>query len=38
MQKACRIANRNMTRAEWESYFPGQTYRKTCPDLPESQE
>ncbi|MDT4953221.1 MAG: hypothetical protein QOJ02_1359 [Acidobacteriota bacterium] len=32
---ACRVANRNMTRAEWERYFPDQPYHKTCPNLPE---
>jgi tetratricopeptide (TPR) repeat protein len=31
---ACRTAGRNLTRAEWERYFPGQEYRKTCPNLP----
>jgi hypothetical protein len=32
---AGRVANRNLTRAEWEHYFPGQTYRKTFAELPE---
>jgi len=27
---ACRTAGRNLTRAEWEQYFPGQDYRRTC--------
>jgi WD40 repeat protein len=31
---ACRVANRNLTRAEWERYFPGKPYHKTCPNLP----
>ncbi len=31
---ACRVANRNLTLEEWEQYFPGQTYHKTCPNLP----
>jgi WD40 repeat protein len=31
---ACRTAGRNLTRAEWEQYFPGQDYRKTCEHLP----
>jgi WD40 repeat protein len=35
MGRACRIANRNLTRIEWERYFPNQTYHKTCADLPE---
>ncbi|HEX8707963.1 MAG TPA: TIR domain-containing protein [Pyrinomonadaceae bacterium] len=34
MTSACRTANRNMTRAEWERYFPDQPYHKTCPNLP----
>lgn len=35
MEYACHIANRNLTQAEWEQYFPNQPYHKTCPDLPE---
>jgi WD40 repeat protein len=31
---ARRIANRNMSRNEWERYMRGATYHKTCPDLP----
>ena len=38
INNACRVANRNMTRAEWERYFPEQPYRKTCPNLPEPKE
>jgi WD40 repeat protein len=38
IEKACRVADRNLRRAEWEIYFPGQKYRKTCPNLPESKE
>jgi WD40 repeat protein/energy-coupling factor transporter ATP-binding protein EcfA2 len=34
MGHACRIANRNLTRAEWERYFPNEPYHKTCPNLP----
>jgi len=30
MDLACRTAGRNLTRAEWEQYFPGQEYRRTC--------
>jgi WD40 repeat protein len=33
---ACRIAGRNLTRAEWAQYLPGQTYRATCPQWPAS--
>jgi WD40 repeat protein len=32
-RRACRIANRNLTPREWETYFPNQPYRKTCPDF-----
>jgi len=32
--RACAIAGRNLTRAEWEQYLAGETYRKTCPQLP----
>jgi WD40 repeat protein/class 3 adenylate cyclase len=28
--EACRIANRNFTRAEWSALLPGQPYRQTC--------
>ena len=31
---ACGIANRNLTHEEWGTYFEGQAYRKTCPNLP----
>jgi len=34
IRHACRIANRNLTRAEWERYFPNQPYHTTCPNLP----
>jgi len=29
--QACRIANRNFTRAEWRAYLPGRAYSRTCP-------
>lgn len=32
--RACRIANRNLTRQEWHQYLPGEPYQKTCPGLP----
>jgi len=35
IDKACQRAGRNLTQAEWLRYFPGNPYRKTCPDLPE---
>jgi WD40 repeat protein len=31
---ACRIAGRNLTRAEWEQYFSGRPYHVTCPQWP----
>lgn len=33
-ERACRIANRNLTRAEWQYFMAGEPYRATCPDLP----
>ncbi len=30
---ACRLAGRNLTAAEWESYFGQEPYQPTCPDL-----
>lgn len=29
---ACDTAGRNLTNEEWQKYFPGQAYRKTCED------
>lgn len=34
MQRACRIANRNLTCDEWHTYVGAQPYEKTCPGLP----
>jgi hypothetical protein len=34
MALACRIVGRNLSEAEWEQFFRGQAYRKTCPELP----
>lgn len=31
---ACRIAGRNLTRAEWERYLPGEPYRASCAQWP----
>jgi DNA-binding SARP family transcriptional activator/WD40 repeat protein len=31
---ACRIAGRNLTRAEWNEYFQGRPYHVTCPQWP----
>ncbi len=30
IQRACRRAGRNLTQAEWQAYFPGEDYRRTC--------
>ncbi len=32
--RACAIANRNLTRAEWRHYLADEPYRATCPGLP----
>jgi WD40 repeat protein len=32
--RACRRANRNLTRVEWRQFFGDRPYRPTCPDLP----
>jgi WD40 repeat protein len=31
---ACKVAGRNLTKAEWDELFPGQVYRVTCPQNP----
>jgi WD40 repeat protein len=36
MAEACRIANRNLSRSEWDRYIgAGTRYERTCPDLPD---
>jgi WD40 repeat protein len=32
--EACSRLTRNLTREDWQQYFPGEPYSKTCPDLP----
>lgn len=32
--RACRIAGRNLTQAEWQQFFPGSPYRLSCPQWP----
>ena len=32
-RRACHIANRNLTREEWNTYLGTRPYRKSCPDL-----
>lgn len=34
IEKACQRAGRNFTQAEWQRYFLGEPYRKTCPQFP----
>jgi WD40 repeat protein len=34
IEEACPTSGRNFTWEEWQRYFPGQEYRRTCPDLP----
>jgi WD40 repeat protein len=33
-QRACRIANRNLTVQEWTQYLGDEPYRRTCPGVP----
>lgn len=32
--RACAIAGRNLSLAEWEQYFPSTPYERTCPQWP----
>jgi WD40 repeat protein len=32
--RACAVANRNLTRSEWQQYLPGTPYRQLCPATP----
>ncbi len=32
-ERACHIANRNMTQQEWRRFLPAESYHKTCPNL-----
>jgi len=34
-KKACKIAGRNLTRAEWKKFLPGESYQGTCPQWPD---
>jgi hypothetical protein len=31
---ACRVAGRNLSKAEWAELLPGRPYRTICPDFP----
>jgi len=33
-QRACEIANRNLTRLEWDQFGPASPYQRTCPQFP----
>ena len=33
VNRACRIANRNLTSKEWNTYIGSRPYKKTCPDI-----
>ncbi|MFC1997531.1 WD40 repeat domain-containing protein, partial [Chloroflexota bacterium] len=35
LEPPCNWALRNMSLDEWELYFPGETYHRTCPELPD---
>jgi WD40 repeat protein len=37
LEKACQVAGRNLTHAEWAQYFPGEPYRITCLAYPEGE-
>ena len=28
---ACRVANRQLSHAEWQTFLPARGYRKVCP-------
>jgi hypothetical protein len=30
---ACTVAGRNLTKAEWNRYLPGEKYRRTCAEF-----
>jgi WD40 repeat protein len=33
-ERACRMAGRNLSRAEWTRFFPSRPYHATCPQWP----
>jgi WD40 repeat protein len=35
--RACRVANRNLSQAEWQEYLKDKPYRRTCANLPEGE-
>jgi WD40 repeat protein/energy-coupling factor transporter ATP-binding protein EcfA2 len=34
LAQACQTTGRNLSLDEWQRYFPGETYRRTCPEWP----
>ena len=34
VERACRTAGRNLTRTEWQEFFPTRPYEVTCPQWP----
>ena len=34
LERACAVAGRNLTRAEWNDVLPGRPYERTCPQFP----
>jgi hypothetical protein len=28
--RACQVAHRNLTRTEWSTYLPGETFQNVC--------
>jgi WD40 repeat protein len=35
-ERACQIANRQLSRPEWALYLPDNEYRPVCPEVSES--
>jgi len=34
--QACRIIGRNLAEKEWQQFFPGKNYHKTCDQWPDN--
>ena len=37
VERACRIAGRNLTQKEWKQFFPNRPYEITCPRVAQGQ-
>jgi WD40 repeat protein len=37
LKLACQSAGGNLSQSEWGQYFPGEAYRRTCPQWPEGE-